>query len=133
MSGMPRGDLGILVPLAPFAMVVAIIGILAYSRFRRHKMANETLRAMIEKGMPITPELVDSLKSKRSLGANYQGGQRPRNDIRLGLILVAVGAGVVMLAGKPGWIVLFIGVAYLAVGLFERNNSNNQPPQPPLQ
>ena len=125
--------LGILIPLAPFVMVVAIIGVVFYFKHRRNQMMNETLRSMIEKGMPITPELVESLKTKRPVPTDFLFGSRPRNDIRLGLILVGVGAGVVMLAGKPGWIVLFIGVAYLAVGLFDRNNSGNQPPQPPTQ
>jgi hypothetical protein len=127
--------LGILVPLAPFVMPVFIIGVIFYSQYRRHKMANDTLRAMIDKGMPITPELVDSLKSKRPVPVDASGNHLPRqrNDIRLGLILVGVGTGVVMLAGKPGWIIVCLGAAFLAIGLFERNNSNNNPPpQPPV-
>src|SRR5471032_40060 len=64
------GNVAIIVPLAGmfigFAIPVTIIIIIAYASHRRHKMANETLRAMIEKGLPITPELVASLKSKSS-------------------------------------------------------------------
>jgi hypothetical protein len=119
----------IVVSLAPFVMVVAIIVVVGYFRHRRHQMMNETLRSMIEKGMPITPDLVDSLKTK---GSVLFGNGNRRNDLRRGLILIGVGIGVVVLAGKPGWIIFFIGVAFLVVWFFEKNNSdNNQPPQPP--
>ena len=123
--------LALLIPLAPFMMVIAVIAIVFYFRHRRNKMMHETMRALIEKGVPITPELVESLKIKKNAPTALKSDPRPHNDIRLGLILVGVGAGVVIVAGKLGWIVLFVGAAYLAVGLFERNNSSNQPPQPP--
>jgi len=115
-----------LVPLAwifvSFAIPVAIIAICAYSRHRRHTLANETLRAMIDKGLPITPELVDSLKSKQPTPKT--GGQSHK-DIRTGLILIGIGIGVEMLCGRPGWIVLFIGVAFLLIGLLKIGTGDN--------
>ncbi|MFM2295763.1 MAG: hypothetical protein RLZZ350_2176 [Verrucomicrobiota bacterium] len=115
-------------------MVVAIIAIIAFTRHRRHKMANETLRAMIEKGMPITPEVIDSLKAKRSWqGGSNSGYRQQRNDTRSGIILTGIGAGLVMLCGKPGWIVLFLGVAFLVIGLLKLdkgNDHNDQAPKP---
>jgi hypothetical protein len=119
----------LLVPLYPFAMVVAIIAIAAYSRHRRHKMANETLRAMIEKGIPITPELVDSLKAKRSWQGGSNSGIRQRNDMRSGIILTGIGVGLVMLCGKPGWIVLFLGVAFMVIGMLNVGKGNDHDDQ----
>ncbi len=100
-------------------------------------MMNETLRAMIDKGTPITPELLDSLKGNKNgvagLGQGNIGGNfiRQRNDLRTGVILMGVGLGIIFLAGKPGWIVFFIGLAYLIVSRLERNKPGNPPPQPP--
>ena len=119
----------IVVSMGFFGTILGIIGIIAYSRYRRHHLANETLRSMIEKGMPITPELVDSLKAKRPVTAGNGPGARQRNDLRNGLILMGVGMGVVMLAGKPGWIVFFLGVAFLVCALLEKPKNPDQPPK----
>ena len=117
------------VPLAwvfvSFAIPVAIISICAYARYRRHKMANETLRGMIDKGLTITPELVDSLKSKHSRTGAGATGNQSHKDLRNGLVLTGVGIGVVMLCGKPGWIVLFIGVAFLLIGMLKIGKGDN--------
>jgi hypothetical protein len=87
-------------------------------------MLHETLRAMIDKGMPITPELMAGLKTKETKN-------QPRNDLRNGLILTGVGIGVVMIFGKIGCIALFLGVAFLIASLVEKRNKNGkQPPKP---
>ena len=129
------GVRGILVPLYPFAMAVAVIIIVFYFKHRRHQMMNETLRAMIDKGAPITPELLDSLKGNKN-GAGGAGNVvgsfvRQRNDLRTGMILMGVGLGIIFMAGKPGWIVFFIGLAYLIVSRLERNKPGNPPTPPP--
>ena len=117
------------VPLAwaflSFAIPVTIVIICAYTRHRRHKMANETLRGMIDKGLPITPELVNSLKSKHSGTETGGVGNQSNKDMRSGLILTGIGIGVVMLCGKPGWIVLFIGVAFLLIGVLKLGKGDN--------
>ena len=106
-----------------------IVGLVFYFRQRRHQMVNDTLRLMIEKGVPITPELVDSLRSRSGRGAGGTlGDPRQRKDLRAGLILMGVGLGVVLLAGKAGWIPFCIGAAFLAVWLFERDKTPSQPP-----
>jgi Domain of unknown function (DUF6249) len=115
------------VPLAwvfiSFAIPVTIIAICAYARHHRHKLANETLRVMIEKGQPITPELVDSLKSKNS--KSETDGNPSHKDLRNGLILTGVGIGVVMLCGRPGYIILFLGVAFLVIGMLKLGKGGN--------
>ena len=49
---------GMLAIMGTFGMPVALLLIIFYFKHRRNRMAHETLRAMIDKGMPITPELV---------------------------------------------------------------------------
>jgi hypothetical protein len=103
---------------------VAIVGLVLYFGHRRNRLVHETVRAMIEKGQPVTPELV------AGLGAKDGKAVRPRSDLRKGLIVTGVGIGLVILVGKPGWIVLFIGVAFLVVWLVEPKNQNGaQPPR----
>ncbi|HXC98918.1 MAG TPA: DUF6249 domain-containing protein [Verrucomicrobiae bacterium] len=122
-----------------FGMPVAIVGLTLFFKYRRDRMAHETLRAMVEKGVPITPELV------AQLGSKHPDASKPSNHSRHllpGLVMVAVGAallvsnhaGVGAIPGFPGggsWIILFVGVAFLVVWLVERNNKNDA--QPPRQ
>lgn len=110
--------------LVTFGSGVTIVAIIINFNHRRNKMLHETLRAMIDKGMPITPELMAGLKTKETKN-------QPRNDFRSGLILMGVGIGVVIIAGKVGWIVLCLGVAFLIASLVEKRNKNDeQPPKP---
>ena len=120
-----------------YGTLVVVIGLAFYFRNRRNKMAHETLRAMIEKGMPVTPELVAQLQIRPSRFSNQPGQSRHRRLLP-GLILTGVGAALLITNlgrnsgdGKAGWIVLFIGAAFLIVWLVERKDKNNdQPPKP---
>jgi hypothetical protein len=126
-SSKHRPSAEILIPivaiLASFGFPVLIVGIFYYSRFRKDKMLHETLRTMIDKGVPIPPELLKPAEADHK--------PRQRNDLRKGLVLVAVGIGLVVmlntmhnksLAGV-GFIPLLIGVAFLIVWKLERNKS----------
>ena len=107
-----------------FSLAVIICAMCHYARDRRNKRWHETLRAMIDKGVPIPPDFLGKLAdSRQSRGCS-------RNDLRRGLILTGVGIGVIMLCGRPGWIVLFIGVAFLIASFVEnRNKPDGQPPK----
>jgi hypothetical protein len=118
MKAMLISALPLLIPFAPFAMVVAIVFFALYFKNHRNKLAHETLRAMIEKGVPMTPELIASLNVKAK--ANEESRNPQARYLLPGLILVGAGIGVMTQAGKPGLIVLFIGVAFLIVWLVER-------------
>lgn len=99
---------------------IAIVAIIFYFRHRRLKMHHETMRAMIEKGMPIPPEMIAASRGDLLLGTS---DVRPgRSDARSGLILVAVGAGLLMFVGKVGWILVFIGAARLVLWLMDGRN-----------
>jgi hypothetical protein len=99
---------------------MVIVAIVFYARHRRLKMHHETIRAMIEKGMPIPPEMAAGTRSDLLLGNT---DPRPaRGDFRSGLILVAVGSALLMIVGKVGWILVFIGAARLIFWLVEDRN-----------
>jgi hypothetical protein len=123
--------LALLIPIVGIVMgcsvPMVIVGLLLYFRHRKNKMLHETVRAMVEKGVPIPPEM---FKTGTECTDSGRAG-RPRNDLRKGLILLCVGIGVVILAGKAGYIVLFLGVAFVVASFFEKKGDNqNQPPKP---
>jgi len=87
-------------------------------------MMHETLRAMIEKGMPVTPELVASLKPKNDARGQQMCYLLP------GLICTAVGIGFLVNGGRAGLIPLLIGVAFLIAWQVEKRSTKaNQPPR----
>ena len=99
---------------------IMIVAIVFYSRHRRLKMHHETIRAMVEKGMPIPPEMAAGTRSDLLLGNT---DPRPgRSDFRGGLMLVAIGAALLMIVGKVGWILVFIGSARLVFWLVDERN-----------
>lgn len=112
----------------PVAVVVvlpvAIVGLVFYTIHRRNKLAHETLRLMIEKGTPITPEIIANLNIREK----KKDGNPQIRYLLPGLILAGVGIGVLAVAGKPGLIVLLIGLAFLIVWLVERKSKTNAPP-----
>ena len=116
-----------LISIMPFVFPVAIIAVVFYTAHRRNKLAHETLRLMIEKGVPVTPELIASLNIRNK----KQDGNPQIRYLLPGLILAGVGTGMIAtMVGKPGLIVLLIGVAFLIVWLVERKRkSDAQPPE----
>ena len=110
--------------LAWNAWVLAVLGgILMCGLFRqqRNKMMQETVRLMLEKGAPVTPEIITALKSKD----RARSGVDPFGYLAWGLILVAVGSGLLMMCVRAGWIVILIGAAYLIFWVVERLSSRN--------
>jgi hypothetical protein len=98
--------------LAAIALPVGIVAIVLTFRHRRQKLAHETMRLMIEKGLPVPTELINPPPPVRP----------PKSDLRRGLIWLAVGIGLAILLLKTfedsglwalGLIPAFIGVAYL--------------------
>ena len=118
--------------VAPLALVGFIIGAVLYYKHSREAMWHETARLALEKGQPLPAppgaEEPAPLQIKTTHG-----------DIRAGLILIGVGAGLAIffkciglrdgmgIGAIPG----FIGVALLLFGLFTRKPSppENPPPQ----
>jgi hypothetical protein len=134
-TGINNGSIHI--SFVPFITFIVFSAILYYFRHRRNKMMHETMLAMIEKGVPITPEMLAQLQSRPSRFP-YRPGQCRNRRLLPGMILTGVGIALLITnpggnlgAGKAGWIVLFMGAAFLIVWLVERNEKNNdQPPKP---
>jgi hypothetical protein len=120
--------LALLIPILGIIMgcsvPMVIVGLLLYFRHRRNKMMHETVRAMVDKGVPIPPEM---FKSAGNESTEDGRAKRPRNDFRNGLIFIGTGIGIVIFAGKAGWIILFMGVAFLVASMFEKKNDQLPP------
>jgi hypothetical protein len=111
---------GIIHDLVWGSWVLVVLALVAVGYFR-NRMAQETLRLMIEKGQPLTPELVIAIKSKN----RSRGAHDPQGYLALGGLIAGVGAGLLLIHQKAGWVVLLIGAAYLVLWLVERGFSRN--------
>lgn len=114
------------------ALPVMIIAITFEFKNRQQKLWHETARLALEKGQPLPAQPASGFHDR----TDSKGG---RNDIRTGLILIAVGVGLAVFfktvgardAMGIGAIPGFIGVALLLFGLFSPRSSpnENQPPK----
>ncbi len=114
---------GINIPIAAFIMVVCIVAICAIARHHRDKMLHETIRAMVEKGMPVDSALIAQLDRRRNddCGGSPPASRRSRSA-RLFYGLVCLGVGLALLItshwhSTAGLILLFVGIAFLIARL----------------
>ncbi len=78
----------IVVPLGVFAMIVACVAFPFYFVSRNRREMQRTLRAAIEKGHPVPPEMIEALtKSVKTPPTRLR-------DLRTGVIWLAVGIGI---------------------------------------
>ncbi|MFT4253830.1 MAG: DUF6249 domain-containing protein [Caulobacter sp.] len=124
-------ELGILIPLAPFIMVVCIVCIPLWLKSRERREMQATVRAAIEKGQALPPELIEAM-SKEVKPPKESSAMR---DMRVGVILIAVGGGIAVLGLTLGQIddnamhpflgaaaiPALIGVAYVVLSFFNPN------------
>lgn len=118
----------ILIPISFFALIAAIIIVPRYLKSQERIKLQETLRASIEKGVALPPEVLEALTSDAKRPAS------PQRDLRAGIVWIAVAAGFVALgfavqfeepdalypmlgvAAFPG----LIGLALIALSLVSR-------------
>ena len=112
----------IIVPFIVFTSTVLVVWIFNFFAARKRAEAFATLRLAIEKGQEVTPEAMESL-SRLS---------HPLADLRRGVVLVALAAGFMALAGivsteeeqavRPllgvSVFPLFLGLAFLGLHVF---------------
>ena len=108
----------ILMPVVLFTFIGVSVALGVNARLKRNRMLHETIRAMVEKGQPIPPELL----------LLQDPARRPKSDLRTGLVLIAVGIGVFFLplgnvSSRAGLIPLFMGVAFLIVWKIDANKN----------
>ena len=116
----------IIVPVALFSGIVAIVWLFQHYAQRKRSDAFQTLRLAIEKGQPLTPEVLESMARISS----------PIADLRRGIVFVAIAAGFASFATIIGTgydrdtaevtrglygvatFPLFIGLAFLGLHFF---------------
>ena len=124
----------ILIPLAPFIMVIAIVVVPAILKSRERKEMQATLRTAIEKGQPLPPEVIEALSKE-----NIKAPPTAARDMRLGVILVAVSIGIGLFAYAFNFVDGFeeakavapimgiaaipgmIGLAFIVLSFFNKN------------
>jgi hypothetical protein len=115
----------------PFVFVVALVTVTSIAQHRRKAMLHRTLAAMIEKGVPIPPELLQSSEAVNP----------KRSDLYRGLVMCGVGIGLILflwihggefIAGKHagglwavGFIPLFVGIGRLIAWKLELRKPNS--------
>ena len=119
----------VLVPIAFFAMIAAIVvGPRYFKSQERQKMA-DTLRTAIERGQPLPPEVVDAMSK------DVKAPPSPQRDLRTGIIWLGVAIGfaamgvaigfqepdatmpMIGVACFPG----FIGLAFIVMSLLTKD------------
>ena len=83
---------GLIAVILIFGMPVIIVGTLRYFRSRDNADLQKTLRMSIESGQALPPEFIETLKGSQPRPKS------PINDIRNGLIIMAIGGGLAILA-----------------------------------
>jgi hypothetical protein len=124
----------VLVPIAFFAMIAAIVIAPKYYRSRDRERLLDTLRVAYDRGQPVPPELIDNLTKGENLKA-----QTPDRDLRTGIMLMAVAVAFVVLAwsinyvegDEEAWIIAavgafpgFIGLGHLAFWAARRGRAD---------
>lgn len=114
----------LLIPLCGILLPVAIVAIVMYSRNVNTRQRHETISRMIEKGLPIPPELLvpqhDMLATRST----------PPSTLKTALTLIGLGIGLIIFFlvkggdnfgfGAIGAIPLAIGLAQLLAWRLER-------------
>jgi hypothetical protein len=109
----------IVIPTVFFATLVIVVVAGLYAAYRRDRSRHETLRAIIERGGDLPPELL-------------MPPSRPRSDLRRGVLLLAGGLGLMIVLGAlshekgvwtAGLVPVLLGLGYLLVWKIE-------PPRP---
>ncbi len=128
---MDAGAIGALSGPAFFVMIAAIVIVPRWFRVREREALQATLRAAIEKGQPLPPEVIDAIS--RDARPVPSAGR----DLRTGIILLCIAAAFAAMgaAGSyysdgefdgAGWMIGiaafpgFIGLAFLIIALVNR-------------
>ena len=113
-----------LVPITFFLVIALIAVMFFYFRFRARREFQQTLRAAIDKGVELTPDMLDRLGNPKA---------PEKADLRRGVIALAIGVGFAafgLLLGESdaigpflalGAFPFLIGLAYLGLWKFRES------------
>lgn len=105
-----------LIPITMFAVIGIVLGLFYYFRYRTRAEMQQTVRAALERGQELSPELVDRLAEPR---------KSAMQDLRRGAIAISIGVGLALFGPVLGeeeairpllataMLPLAIGIAYL--------------------
>lgn len=109
-----------------FGLPVAIVGLIMYFSFSKSRALHKTVRMMVEKGQPVPEALL-----------NPPPVIRQRSDLRRGVVLLMVGAGLMVFFGacndweggswSIGMIPFLIGAGYLLVWRLDVRKEDSSP------
>ncbi|HEY8571166.1 DUF6249 domain-containing protein [Phenylobacterium sp.] len=126
-----EGLIGVMIPIFGMVFIAALVIVPRYFKSLERQKVADTLRAAIEKGQPLPPEIVDAIARDTKLPPS------PARDLRTGIIWLGVAVGLaafgiaigfeepdatfpmVAFAAFPG----FIGLAFIVLGLINRTKA----------
>lgn len=113
---MNEGTLALLVPFGFFLLVGISLWMVLHFRNKRSLEVQQTVRIALEKGVPLSPELIDQM------GASVT--PHPLKDMRKGIVWIAVAAGIALFgycvpdpSNQAFAAILAIAALPLAIGL----------------
>jgi hypothetical protein len=116
----------LIVFLTIFGLPVAVVGIILYFSFSKSRAMHKTVRMMVEKGQPVPEALL-----------NPPPVIRQRSDLRRGVVLLMIGAGLMVFFGAVndweggvwslGIIPFLIGLGYLLVWRLDVRRDDTSP------
>lgn len=112
--------------LAVFGTPIAVVGLIMYFSFSKSRNLHKTVRMMVEKGQPVPEALL-----------NPPPVVRQRSDLRRGVVLLMIGAGLMVFFGAVnnwdggawslGIIPFLIGAGYLLVWRLDVRREDSSP------
>ncbi len=112
--------------LAVFGTPIAVVGLIMYFSFSKSRTLHKTVRMMVEKGQPVPEALL-----------NPPPVVRQRSDLRRGVVLLMIGAGLMVFFGAVnnwdggawslGIIPFLIGAGYLLVWRLDVRREDSSP------
>ena len=120
----------VLIPLTFFAMIAAIVLVPSWLKSRERREMQATLRASIEKGQSLPPEVIEAISKE-----NTKPPATAARDLRTGVILLSVAIGIALFAYAVSFAEIdafypiaggaeipgMIGLAFIIISFFNKN------------
>lgn len=124
----------VMIVLIIFGSIASLFLVPAYLKSQERQKLQDTLRAAIEKGQPLPPEVIEAMTSD----VKVRPKPSPQRDLRVGIVWVGVAVGLAAMglaisfedadalypmlgvAAFPG----FIGLAFVLISFFGRGQKS---------